>query len=192
MKSHDDPSGGWEAIASDFMASRSAIGREVVRQWARNLPPGGDVVDIGCGSGVPVSVTLAEDDFKIFGIDASPTLLAAFRLRFPQSQTACEAVQDSPFFHRCFDGVVAVGLMFLLSEYDQQKLIDQVAKALKPGGRFLFSAPRNRCEWKDLQTGKLSLSLGEEEYERLLSNAGMRLMNKYVDEGDNHYYDAAA
>ncbi|WP_020653010.1 class I SAM-dependent methyltransferase [Massilia niastensis] len=187
---NDDPSGGWEAIAAEFLAARSDIGSGVVRRWATHLPPGADVVDIGCGSGAPISLALVEEGFTVFGIDASPTLLSAFRRRFPEAPAACEAVQGSTFFGRKFDGAVAVGLMFLLAEDDQRKLIDSVGTALKPGGRFLFSAPRAPCAWKDLQTGRPSRSLGEATYRRLLAGAGMRLMNSYVDEGDNHYVDA--
>lgn len=187
-----DPSEGWDAIAADFMAARSDIGSDVVRQWAKNLRPGGEVVDIGCGSGVPVSLALVTAGFKVYGIDASPTLLAAFRHRFPEAPTACEAAQDSNFFGRQFDGAIAVGLLFLLAAEDQQKLIARVGQALKPGGRFLFSAPRNPCEWQDLQTGRQSQSLGEEKYQRLLAAAGMPFIDSYVDEGGNYYFQASS
>ncbi|SDG44012.1 MULTISPECIES: bifunctional 2-polyprenyl-6-hydroxyphenol methylase/3-demethylubiquinol 3-O-methyltransferase UbiG [unclassified Duganella] len=188
----EDPSGGWEAIAADFLAARSAIGSGVVKQWAKTLRPGGDIVDIGCGAGVPVSLALIEEGFAVSGVDASPTLLSAFQLRFPDGPTACEAAQDSAFFDRQFDGAIAVGLMFLLTEAHQQKLIERVGQALKPGGRFLFSAPRERCEWQDLQTGRRSVSLGEAAYQRLLAAAGMHLVGSYVDEGDNYYFNAAS
>jgi SAM-dependent methyltransferase len=185
-----DPSGGWEAIAADFIAARSDIGSGVVKQWSKSLRPGGDVIDIGCGAGAPISVALAEAGFAVFGLDASPTLLAAFRRRLPGATAACEAAQDSTFFGRQFDGAIAVGLIFLLLEDDQRKLIDRVGQALKPGARFLFSAPRDPCEWEDLQTGRPSRSLGEATYQRLLAAAGMRLMNSYLDEGENYYFDA--
>ena len=186
----DDPSGGWEAIAANFIAGRSDIGSGVVRQWAKSLRPGADVVDIGCGSGVPISLALVREGLVISGIDASPTLLSAFRQRFTEALAACEPAQHSAFFGRKFDAAVAVGLIFLLSEDDQRKVIKNVARALKPGGRFLFSAPRAPCEWKDIQTGRLSRSLGETNYVQLLADAGMRLMDTYVDEGENHYFDA--
>lgn len=82
--------------------------------------------------------------------------------------------------------------MFLLSEDDQRRLIEKIGKALAPGGRFLFSAPRQRCIWNDVQTGQVSLSLGKVDYERLLAGAHMRLTNTYVDEGDNHYFEAVS
>lgn len=185
-----DSRDGWEAVAAAFAAVRSDIGSDIARQWARGLPPGGVVLDLGCGSGVPIASTLMDEGLTVFGIDASPTLVSMFRRRLRGAPAACETVQDSDFFGRRFDGVVAVGLMFLLSAEEQGKLIEKVGNALKPGGRFLFSAPRQPCEWKDMQTGQRSVSLGETQYLPLLAGAGMRLTATYMDRGDNHYFDA--
>jgi len=186
-----DRSEGWDGVAEQFMAARSDIGATLVRSWARdNLPPSSSVVDVGCGSGVPIAQALIEDGFTVFGIDASPLLIAAFRRRFPDVQSACEAAQDSVFFHDTFDAAVSVGLLFLLSADDQRKVFHRVANALRPGGYFLFSAPRETCEWQDVLTGRRSRSLGEQEYERLLEASGLCLVKCHVDEGENNYYHA--
>ncbi len=185
-----DRSNGWEAVAQEFIAARSDIGSSVVRQWARSLPARAEVVDIGCGSGAPMAIALAEEGCSVFGIDASPTLLAAFRQRLPAASAACETVQGSSFFGRKFDGALAVGLIFLLSEREQRELILRVANALHTGARFLFSAPREPSAWNDLQTGQPSRSLGEQHYLRLLAEAGFTLLTVHVDEGGNHYFDA--
>lgn len=79
------------------------------------LPEGVSVLDLGCGSGVPISEALLEEGCEVFGVDASPALVAAFRRRFPQAKVACEPVEESRFFDRTCDGVVAVGLLFLLA-----------------------------------------------------------------------------
>lgn len=181
---------GWEDVALTFADVRSDTGRDVIRRWARTLPSGGEVLDVGCGSGFPVSSTLADAGLTVFGIDASPTLVSMFVRRFDSAHAACETVQDSPFFNRTFDGILAIGLMFLLSEEDQVKLINKAGKALKSGGRFLFTAPDQKCEWKDVLTGQRSVSLGKAHYERLLAGAGMRLIGTCTDRGDNHYIDA--
>lgn len=183
-------SGNWEAIAEEFVAARSEIGSDVVRRWTNCLRPGSDIVDIGCGFGEPISRTIIEAGFTVSGIDSSPTLLSMFRRRFPEAQAACETVQSTNFFGQKFDGAIAVGLMFLLLEAEQRKLIEKIGQTLRPNGRFLFSAPRAECEWKDLQTGQPSLSLGEVGYRSQLDGAGMQLENIYVDDGGNHYFDA--
>ena len=188
----DDPSNGYEAIASEFVERRekSSIGVATVRTWARSLPPGASILDLGCGHGVPISMALMNAGFVIYGVDASPSLTAAFRRQFPHAHVVCEAVEDSRFFGRTFDGIVAVGLMFLLPAEAQRDLIRKVALALNPGGRFLFTSPAQSCTWTDVLTGRQSLSLGVEEYKAMFSALGLILAAEYVDEGDNHYYDA--
>lgn len=186
----NDPSHGWEAVADRFAAIRSDVGTDVVRRWAEDLPPGGSVVDIGCGSGRPIAVALADAGFAVSGIDPSPTLLAAFRRTLPGAPAACETAEDSGYFGRRFEGAVAVGLLFLLPPDRQAAVIGRVAQALRPGGRFLFSAPRIACRWTDTLTGRPSQSLGEAEYRVLLDAAGLRLTHGYDDSGGNHYFAA--
>ncbi len=139
----DDRSNGYEAVASEHMARREqrTVGVATVRRWARALRPGTAVLDLGCGHGVPLSMALLNDGFAIYGIDASPRMTAAFRSRFPQAHVACEAIEDSQFFGRSFDGILAWGLMFLLDADTQRALIPRVASALSAGGSFLFTAP---------------------------------------------------
>jgi SAM-dependent methyltransferase len=188
----DDPSNGYEAVASEFVERRgqSSIGVATVRKWARSLPSGASILDLGCGHGVPISMALMNGGFVIYGVDASPSLTAAFRRQFPHAHVACEAVEDSRFFGRTFDGIIAVGLMFLLPAAVQRDVIRKVALALDPGGRFLFTCPAQTCTWTDVLTGRQSLSLGVEEYKVVLSAVGFTPVTEYVDEGDNHYYGA--
>jgi SAM-dependent methyltransferase len=187
-----DSSNGYEAVASEFMMRReqSGVGVATVRAWARSLEPGASILDLGCGHGAPISAALMDDGFVVYGIDASPSLTATFRSRFPRAHVACEAIEDSSFFSRKFDAVIAVGLMFLLSADMQDRLIRRIARALNSGGRFLFTSPAEACAWKDALTGQRSLSLGAETYKELLSKAGLALVEEYLDEGDNHYYES--
>ena len=192
MAAQKDTSNGYDALASEFIKLRgeSNIGVATVRKWARTLPPGAAILDLGCGHGDPLAVSLVDDGYKIYGIDASPTLVAAFQRRLPQAHATCEAVEDSSFFARSFDAVLAVGLIFLLDADTQRELIRKIARTLSPGGRFLFTAPRQVCTWTDILTGGPSRSLGAEVYEATLTGAGLTLVDEYLDQGENHYFAA--
>lgn len=186
----NDLSQGWEAVAGRFIECRSDIGVDVVREWAGCLPRGGTILDLGCGSGMPIAQALVDDGFAVAGIDASKTLADAFRMRFPHALVACEAAEQSRFFDRQFDGVIAIGLLFLLPEEAQRTLLGRVTGALKSGGHFLFSAPERSCTWDDLLTGRRSASLGAAEYRRVLEAVGLALLGGRADKGGNHYYEA--
>jgi hypothetical protein len=97
-------------------------------------------------------------------------------------------VEDSEFFHRTFDGVVAWGLMFLLPADVQRIVIGKVATALNPAGKFLFTSPQEASTWRDALTGRTSISLGGQVYRQILRDTGLILVGETFDEGDNHYY----
>ncbi|MGH7261973.1 MAG: class I SAM-dependent methyltransferase, partial [Nitrospiraceae bacterium] len=165
------------AVADQFIEGRprSNVGVATVHAWARSLPQGGSILDLGCGSGVPISQVFIDIGFAVHGVDASPSMVAAFRSRFPNAQVVCEAVEESSLFDRTFDGAVAWGLMFLLPTEMQRDLIHRVAGVIRQGGRFLFTAPAQVCTWNDLLTGRTSLSLGAEAYKAILADAELAL-----------------
>lgn len=189
-----DNSNGYEEIAAMFMnvrgQSAQGIGTSCVRRWARKLPTGATVLDLGCGTGVPIANALMNEGIAIYGVDASPTMVNAFKRKFPDVPIACEAAEDSSFFNRKFDGIIAWGLLFLLREETQELVIQKSAKALEPGGELLFTAPHQQTEWRDLMTGRISRSLGSKRYQELLSMAGLSVTEEFEDEGGNHYYHA--
>lgn len=192
MSTPKDISSGYELVAQRFMSARNPrIGVETVRDWSALLPRGAAVLDLGCGHGVPISRTLLEHGFDLFGIDASKTLIGAFGERFPAAHAECSSVEESGLFGRTFDGVVAWGLLFLLPSGAQQAVIRKVAGALNREGRFLFTAPREAITWTDVLTGRESISLGRDAYRKMLGDEGLLLVGEQRDEGDNHYYFAS-
>ena len=189
-----DRSNGYEQVAAEFLAGRGSarsagVGAKTVRNWARTLAPGAAVIDLGCGPGFPITAVLIDESLHVYGVDAAPTLVQAFRCNFPNTPVVCEAVEDSTFFGRMFDGVVAWGLIFLLSPEEQRRLLQRVAGILVPGGRFLFTSCVEPLVWNDAMTGLESRSIGAEEYLRQLAVAGLALASEYDDEGQNHYFD---
>lgn len=186
----EDHSNGYDAIADEFMAARSSSSIELISDWAGRFRKGSRILDVGAGHGIPVTRALVEAGLDVFAIEASPRLMAALRRNLPGIQTACEPAQTSTFFDQSFDGVVAIGLVFLMDEAAQGELLGRMAKALKPGGRLLFSAPHQTGTWSDLLTGLPSLSLGRQAYLAHLSAQGLTLIAEHTDSGGSNHYEA--
>lgn len=187
---------GYERVAAEFLARRGkagtsgGVGTSHVRTWARSLSPGAEVLDLGCGSGWPITKVLIDAGLRVSAVDASPTLVAAFRHNFPDVPVACETVEESTFFGGRFDAALAWGLWFLLPVSAQRDLPRRLAAILRPGGRLLMTAPAQALTWLDGMTDEESRSLGAETYRELLTEAGFLVAREYEDEGENHYYDA--
>lgn len=191
----EDGSNGYEAVATIYIAGRGtrarvgdSIGATVVKAWAGSFPAGAAVLDLGAGPGEPSTRILQEAGLMAYTVDASPTMVAAFRERFPGVPVERNTVEASEFFSRTFGGMLAWGLLFLLKPAAQALVIEKVTRALKPGERFLFTAPKEPLEWFDGMTGRESQSLGAQAYERLLRDAGLTWVANAQDEGENYYY----
>jgi SAM-dependent methyltransferase len=192
-----DRSNGYEAVSEEFLARRgngetrsTAIGVKEVRKWARTLPRSSNVIDLGCGPGFPITVILVEEGLKVFGVDAASSFVAAFQRNLPGTPIVCESVLESTLFGRTFDAVLSIGLMFLLKVEEQHRLIQRFEEILVPGGRLLFTATAKPAVWNDAMTGLESISLGAEEYRKLLGAAGISVAQEYEDVGESHYFDA--
>ena len=193
--SEEDDSNGYEAVANIYIAGRGtrprvgdSIGAAVVKAWAAAFPPGATVLDLGSGPGEPSTRILREAGLTTYAVEASPSMVAAFRQQFPNVPIDHSTVEASEFFNRSFSGMLAWGLIFLLAPAAQALVFKKVARGLESHGRFLFTATREPLEWQDAMTERPSYSLGADAYERLLRDAGLRWVDEAEDEGGNHYY----
>ena len=191
-----DLSNGYESVSEEFLVRRGnsrtrsiAIGVQEVRKWAETLPRGSSVIDLGCGPGLPITVVLVEEGLQVFGVDAAPSFVAAFQRNLPGTPIVCESVLESRLFDQTFGAVLSIGLMFLLKAEEQHRLIRRFADTLVPGGRLLFTSPAKPAVWNDAMTGLESISLGAEEYRKLLGAAGISVAKEYEDVGENHYFE---
>jgi 2-polyprenyl-3-methyl-5-hydroxy-6-metoxy-1,4-benzoquinol methylase len=187
-----DKSHGYEGISTLFIKSRGqavhGIGVSTVRAWVQKLPKNSAFLDLGCGTGIPISKVLMDEGMTVYGVDASPSMVKAFQQNFPNNPVACEAVEESSFFNRQFDAIVAWGLLFLLNLEDQETIIRKAAGVLQTGGRLLFTSPGKKTKWKDAMTNQHSRSPGADWYKEKLTVSGLLMIDEFDDEGGNHYY----
>ena len=189
-----DKSNGYDNIAKRFIEVRGqkfdGIGTLSVRNWIKTLPKNSIVLDLGCGTGIPITKVLVEEEMKVYAIDASSSLIDEFQNNFPNIPVECEAVENSNFFDKKFDAIIAWGLIFLLSADAQIELLKKIGNSLKPGGKLLFTSPKQKTEWEDVMTKKKSRSLGAIKYKQVLKEIDLRVIQEFKDEGENYYFEA--
>jgi SAM-dependent methyltransferase len=109
---------------------------------ALGLRKGARVLDLCCGQGRH-AVLLAQQGYAVTGLDLSEEYLAlckaAARAAGVEVATVAADMRDIPFADH-FDAVVNLFSSFgyLESEAEDAKVLQAVARSLKPGGRFLI------------------------------------------------------
>jgi len=114
----------------------SAHGRFVTELGANILEwldtkPGEEILDLGCGDGV-LTAQIAERGAHVLGVDASSEMVDAASNRGVEA-LVIDATQLS--FQRQFDAVFSNAALHWI--HDQPALLRGLARALKPGGRFV-------------------------------------------------------
>jgi cyclopropane fatty-acyl-phospholipid synthase-like methyltransferase len=85
---------------------RSASARKL-KELADLLPSRADVLDLGCGAGVPVARDLIARGFKITGVDASAGQVERARCNVPQAHSIRADMTTIEFPAFAFDAVAA-------------------------------------------------------------------------------------
>jgi ubiquinone/menaquinone biosynthesis C-methylase UbiE len=106
------------------------------------LPPGSKVLDLCCGHGRH-SIALAERGFQVTGQDLSAVFLEKARADAAEAGVLVRWVHGDMRqvpFEKEFDAAINMFSAFgyLESEEEDQKVLNQVHRALKPGGQFLL------------------------------------------------------
>ena len=101
------------------------------------IGPGVAVLDVCCGVGGPGRFVTLERGCAYLGVDASASAVAIARARTGEGPCRFAVAQVPPLPAGPFDVVLLLETMLAFS--DKDALVREVAKALRPGGRFAFT-----------------------------------------------------
>jgi SAM-dependent methyltransferase len=113
---------------------------EIAHLLAR-LAPGTRVLELGCGTG-RVALRLLGEGREVVGIDTASASLALATARTPPGAAArflCMDAARLAFADASFDAVACVQNGICAFGVDQEHLLREALRVLRPGGRALFS-----------------------------------------------------
>jgi SAM-dependent methyltransferase len=157
----------WLLLATSVDPER--IEREV-SFLAEQLPAGGAVLDLACGTG-RIAVPLAARGYTIAGLDISHAALEIAREQGPELDFRQGDMRELPWPDAAFDAVINMWTAFgyFPTQEEDERVLAEVARVLKPGGVFLIdtvnAAALHRVlrpnEWQELEDGTLMLERRE-------------------------------
>jgi SAM-dependent methyltransferase len=117
-----------------FVAQREMVAAEL----ARRIPPGADVLDVGCGTGAVMEALRSR--YSVTGVDVDEPSLAMARTRRPPLTVAYGEAESLPFADASFDAVLALDVIGNAGVRQKANLVTEAARVLRPGGVLVLQA----------------------------------------------------
>jgi 2-polyprenyl-3-methyl-5-hydroxy-6-metoxy-1,4-benzoquinol methylase len=183
---------GYDALSHRYRADDAGEGHYAgwLAGLRERLPPGGAVLDLGCGAGVPVARALAADGFAVTGVDLSQVQVERARRLIPGARFLRADATHVEFAAGSFDAVVCLYTLIHLPLDEQPALLGRVAGWLRPGGWLL--ATTGQRAWTGTEDGWLGGSAtmwwshaDAAAYRGWIERAGLEVTEQgFVPEGD--------
>ncbi|UCG23213.1 MAG: methyltransferase domain-containing protein [Chloroflexota bacterium] len=151
MKNGVDPSeivkGAYDDIARTYHERRDKLkSDELLAGFSSLLTPGGNVLDVGCGAGVPVARFLVDAGFNVTGVDVSSNMLKLASGHVPEVKLVKMDMRQLGFVAGCFDGICAFYSLFHVPREEHLRVLFGFNRLLGQYGILLFCS--GRCEWE--------------------------------------------
>ncbi len=135
-------------------ARNNSIINKPIIDFADKININGNILDIGCGTGLPIAKYLSDRNFSIIGIDTSDKMLEI--AKYNRIENAQFLLCD--FFNfdsnERFDGIIAWDSLFHLPKQRQKDIYEKVYNLLNPSGFFLFTHGKDEDEHVDEMFGE--------------------------------------
>lgn len=143
-----------EAYDSWFEAPLGAFVDQTETRCAFGLlepVPGERILDVGCGTG-NFSLKLAAAGARVTGVDPSQEMLAVARKRGAEEGRGIEflrtAGEELPFDDGSFDAAVTMATLEFVD--DPEKVLGQMLRVTRPGGRVVVGTINRDSPWGEL------------------------------------------
>jgi SAM-dependent methyltransferase len=170
---------GYDAIALRYAEWAGKV-KSPVMGWVRDLDAklddGADVLELGCGRGVPATRELARRH-RVTGVDISAVQIELARHHVPEASFIQGDATELEVAPASVDAVVALFVFGHVPVEEQPGLIARIGLWLRDGGLFLGTFGAGEAgeevdaDW--LGAPMFFASLGGEAYLRLLRDAGL-------------------
>ena len=169
---------------SRLRASRTAEG-DWIEIFLGHLPSGAEVLDVGCGSGLPIARRLADAGVSVTGIDPTPQFCELARRNVPEAAFIEMDMRELDLPQR-FDGVIAWHSFFHLDRPQQRQTLHRFANHIREEGVVMFTSGTGNGEAINPFLGEnlYHSSLDPDEYRTILKDCGFSVVRHRVEDAE--------
>ena len=130
---------GYNKIANRYLEERTRDSQDIrlLDDLIARLPANANILDAGCGAGVPVAQILSRQ-FNVIGVDFSEAQIELAKKHVPAAEFICQDMTKLSFPDNTFDAICSYYAIIHVPRGEHQALLLNFHKMLKPGGFALM------------------------------------------------------
>lgn len=156
---------GYNAIAAKYLTTRTQDSEDVqlLQELVQRLSKGAEVLDAGCGAGVPVARYLSQF-FNVTGVDFAEEQIRLARQLVPQAHFLCQDITQLTLAENSFDAICSYYAIIHIPRQEHQALLQNFHQMLKPSGWVLLCLGADDLE-KDIDEDYLGTRMYWSHYD---------------------------
>jgi len=176
----------YDEMADWYTQNRSAFNNDQqLENLAGLIGRKQEVLDLGCGDGVPVCRFFVEQGHDVTGVDFSAAMIALARERVPQARFLQMNILDVDFAADSLDLVTSFYALFHLRKPDQVKVFNNMRRFLKTGGYAYFTLAGKAYTGREEFEGAITFEnyrlpychYSQAQYKEILKNLGFEILS---------------
>lgn len=192
MENSDLVREGYNKVAKTYSAQRDLFKNDkYLTELTKLLKPNSTVLDIGCGSGIPVDKYLINKGFKVIGIDISEEQIKLAKQNIPEGTFEVKNMSDLKEGGYQVNAVVSFYAVFHIPREEHQELFKKINSFLPVGGLILVTMGVGEWEGteEDFHGSKMWWShYGADKNKEIVKNASFKILLDEIDtSGDERH-----
>lgn len=182
---------GYNQCAKNYADNRDLFkNQKYLEDLANKLSAGAKILDIGCGSGVPIDKFLWEKGFKVTGIDISEEMIGLAKENLPDSDFFVKDMAGIDFTANSFDAIVSFYAIFHIPREEHLPLLKKLHPLLKRDGYLLITM--GSSDWEGTEDDFHGAKMFWSHYDKdknveLVKQAGFADTIKWYDQNSEQY-----
>lgn len=131
----------YDAAAQQWDDARQLMSdseKRIMDVLLQGVPSGANALDLGCGTGRPISEYLVSRELRVTGVDQSAAMLQLARSRMPEQRWILSSLESFEPEGE-FVAVIAWDSLFHIPRDEHAAILERVRAVMPPGGRFALT-----------------------------------------------------
>lgn len=182
---------GYNKIAQKYSSNRDQFkNNKYLDKLVNLLKPGAKILDIGCGSGIPIDKYLYDQGFKVKGIDLSKEQIKLAKKNLPNCDFEIKDMSKLKKDEYNVDAVVSFYTIFHIPREKHLNLLRKINTFLNKDGLLLITMGASEWEGKDNFHGTQMWwsHYGANKNKEIINKAGFEIIFDEIDKsgGEKH------